>query len=256
MLIERLRKRESGLVLYGIVPPKASTEPDRLEAIAARHRERIAALPIDGLILYDLQDEKARNRQERPFPFIQTLDSFEYSRTHLGALDVPRIIYRAVGKYSAAELLAFQNAADPEKELTVFVGAASRTQEVALSIDAAYALRAKADHPPPLGGVVIPERHKAKGDEHLRVLSKMARGCEFFVSQGVYDVDASKDFLSDYYYEARRRGVEPAPILFTVTPCGSLRTLDFMKWLGISVPRWLENDLAHAHDVLSQSVDV
>ncbi|MDO6750006.1 hypothetical protein, partial [Gilvimarinus sp. 1_MG-2023] len=28
-----------------------------------------------------------------------------------------------------------------------------------------------------------------------------------------------------------------------------------MKWLGISIPRWLENELLHAHDILEQSVN-
>ena len=28
-----------------------------------------------------------------------------------------------------------------------------------------------------------------------------------------------------------------------------------MKWLGISVPKWLENDLVHSRDILQKSVD-
>jgi len=28
-----------------------------------------------------------------------------------------------------------------------------------------------------------------------------------------------------------------------------------MKWLGISIPRWLENELIHTHDILQKSVD-
>jgi 5,10-methylenetetrahydrofolate reductase len=44
------------------------------------------------------------------------------------------------------------------------------------------------------------------------------------------------------------------PILFTLTPCGSIKTLDFMKWLGISIPKWLENDLKHSEDILEKSL--
>ncbi|OPZ92995.1 MAG: hypothetical protein BWY74_01329 [Firmicutes bacterium ADurb.Bin419] len=44
------------------------------------------------------------------------------------------------------------------------------------------------------------------------------------------------------------------PILFTLTPCGSLKTLEFMKWLGISIPRWLENDLMNSEDILNKSI--
>ena len=28
-----------------------------------------------------------------------------------------------------------------------------------------------------------------------------------------------------------------------------------MKWLGISIPRWLENELIHSEDILQKSVD-
>ena len=44
------------------------------------------------------------------------------------------------------------------------------------------------------------------------------------------------------------------PIIFTFTPCGSLKTLEFMKWLGISVPSFLENRLKNSVDILQSSV--
>jgi hypothetical protein len=46
------------------------------------------------------------------------------------------------------------------------------------------------------------------------------------------------------------------PVLVTLSPCGSLKTLEFMRWLGVSVPRWLENDLKHSADILETSVRV
>ena len=32
----------------------------------------------------------------------------------------------------------------------------------------------------------------------------------------------------------------PLPVILTFSPCGSQKTLAFMKWLGIAFPRWLE----------------
>ena len=32
------------------------------------------------------------------------------------------------------------------------------------------------------------------------------------------------------------------------------KTLDFIRWLGIEVPRWLENDLKRNKDMLEQSI--
>jgi len=255
MLVDKIRNRESGIILYGIVPPKKGTPPERVAEIAALQKQRIAPLPVDGLILYDIQDEESRTSEERPFPFMETLDCFDYSRNQLADLDMPKILYRASGKYSEEELTEFLQQASDTENMTVFVGASSKDQPVTMSIHEAYALKQRVRPELLIGGVTIPERHRAKGNEHLRVLEKIREGCSFFVSQGVYDLQASKDFLSDYYYYSREHAIPMVPIIFTLTPCGSVQTLNFMKWLGISIPRWLENELVNAHDILEESVN-
>ena len=255
MLIEKIKNRESGIVLYGITPPKKGTSPEKVEDISARQIERLQGLNVDGLILYDIQDEKSRTSDERPFPYMETLDAYSYSENHLNSLSIPKVIYRSVGKYSESEIRDFMTNASPKDVLTVFVGSPSKNQGVTLTMNEAYQLRKDANSDLLLGGVTISERHQSKGDEHIRVFNKIAQGCSFFVSQGVYDVNASKDFLSEYYYYGLEHNIPLVPILFTLTPCGSLKTLQFMKWLGISVPKWLENDLVHSQDILQQSVD-
>lgn len=255
-LIEKIKNRASGIILYGITPPKKGTSDDKIVEISARQVERLQDQKVDGLVLYDIQDEKSRTDEERPFPFMETLDCYDYSQQHLQDLHIPKIIYRAVGKYNETQLTDFLTTADPQQNLTIFVGAASKSEEVSVSISDAYKIKSEVKSDVLLGGVVIPERHQAKGDEHLRVFDKIAQGCSFFVSQGVYDVNASKNFLSDYYYYGKENNIPLVPILFTLTPCGSAKTLKFMKWLGISIPRWLENDLIHSNDILQRSVDV
>ena len=248
----KIRRRDSGIVLYGLTPPKAVTPGERLAEIAATQIERIRGLGVDGVVLYDLQDEAERTDQARPFPFMATVDPGDYARDALQALALPKIIYRCVGKYAPSQFAALLREAP--SDLTVLVGAASRRQPVALTVSEAYALRHSVRPELLVGGVAIPERHLQKHDEHLRVLAKVAQGCSFFITQCVYNAEAAKSFLSDYYYECQRRALAMVPIIFTITPCGSLKTLEMMRWLGISVPRWLENDLAHAVDILDSSL--
>jgi 5,10-methylenetetrahydrofolate reductase len=104
-----------------------------------------------------------------------------------------------------------------------------------------------------VGGVAIPERHRRREDEHLRLLAKQDAGCRFFVTQVVYDVNAAKNLVSDYHYACAARGAPAAPIVFTFSVCGSMRTLEFLRWLGVDVPRWIENDLRNAADTLEAS---
>jgi hypothetical protein len=34
-----------------------------------------------------------------------------------------------------------------------------------------------------------------------------------------------------------------------------MKTLEFLQWLGVDVPRWIANDLRHADDTLDASYD-
>ncbi len=254
-LRDKIINRQPGLVFYSLTPPKVTTEAERLVTIAAGQVERLQSVAIDGLILYDIQDEATRTDKERTYSFIPTIPPETYSREFLSGLNVPRIIYKSIANKTNDQFAGWLRE-NEEIEYTVFVGASSHQQveETKFSLADAYQLRKEAFNHITLGGVTIPERHRKKGDEHFRIFDKMDKGCSFFVSQCVYNLNESKNLLSDYYYHALETGNRPAPLIFTLTPCGSLKTLQFMEWLGIEVPRWLYNDLKHSKDILEASV--
>ena len=248
-----LTDARSGVLLFGITPPRQSTTPERRKKIAAVTLERLSALDIDGLILYDITDESDRNASDRPFPYLPTVDPASFHAEHLGAWDRPVVIYRCVGKYHEDELRAWLHGADPGRVLSVFVGASASDQAVRTSLRRAQELRAEIRPELPLGAVVISERHARSGDEHHRMLAKQERGCGFFISQVTYDVGGTKNLISDYFYACREKAVPPRPMIFTLSLCGSEKTLDFLTWLGVDVPRWLANALRHAPDPLEES---
>lgn len=254
MLREKIMNRSTGLLTYGMTPPKAAHEPEKLAEIASKQYDRLKDLPIDALILYDVQEEADRIEQERPFPYLQTVDPDLYSREHLHQLKIPRIIYRCVGKYTETQFVDWLRSDAYRDRYSVYVGASSSNQQVILDLAAASRLSRQHNGRITFGGVVIPERHMRKNDEHLRVLSKTDNGCSFFISQAIYNLEASKNFLSDYYYHCTDQGIDMVPILFNLAPCGSAKTLEFMKWLGISIPAWLENELKYSHDILDKSI--
>lgn len=256
MLKQKILNRSTGILTYGLTPPKKSHTPDKMKEIADKQLERLSGLKLDGLILYDVQEEDARIEEERPFPYLETMDPNAYSKQYLAALDVPKIIYRCVGNNTEEELSEWLAADSSQDRFSVFVGASSSKQQVKLDLTDAYELSRKLNDRLLLGGVVIPERHMKKNDEHIRVATKTANGCRFFISQATYNLESSKNFLSDYYYHCVNNGLEMVPILFNLAPCGSQKTLEFMKWLGISIPRWLENDLVNSNDILDKSINL
>ncbi len=256
-LLRKIADREAGIGLYGIAPPKLATAPAVLATIVAHQVERLASLRPDGLIVYDIQDESERTSESRPFPFLPTISPETYAYEHLAAVATPKIVYRSVTGSSPEALCRWLDALREQAEprLAVLVGAASsRTSRPQLKLTEAY--RLARTHAPALvvGGIAIAERHTRGLDEHQRILAKLDQGCRFLVTQAVYDVTSTKSLLSDYALALSERGLFPAPVMVTLSPCGSEKTLAFMKWLGISFPRWLENELRHASDPLERSV--
>lgn len=254
MLTDKIRNKQSGILLYGITPPKIKHTQEEIKEIAKKHTQRISNLNVDGLVLYDIQDESARTDEERPFPFIKTINPCEYSKDYLQDLKTPRIVYRAVGNYTSETFAQWLETTKETQVHSVFVGAASHEQKNPLSLREAYSIKKEVNENLCLGGIAIPERHSKKHDEHLRVFSKKDAGCEYFITQCVYDVEAAKIFLTDYAKYAKENNYDMVPIIFTLTPCGSAKTLDFMKWLGINIPNYLEEDLKESGDILHDSV--
>lgn len=254
-LTTRINAGQGDFVLFAVTPPRLSTPAERLPEIARATIERLRHLDLDGLVLYDIDDERSRNPSERPFPFSPTIDPAVYRTDHLGEWHTPVVVYRAVGKYERDELSAWITEQDAQRTLTVMVGAASSGTVAPTTLAEAQSLRATLNPDLLLGGVAIPERHSRRENEHLRLIAKQEAGCQFFVTQVVYDLNAAKNLVSDYRYACEARGLSPVPIVFTFSVCGSMKTLEFLRWLGVDVPKWIENDLRHSTDTLQASLD-
>jgi hypothetical protein len=254
-LLLRIARRDTGLLLFGMTPPRRSSTYEERQRIADVTLERLMPLDLDGLIIYDIADEADRNADERPFPYLPTVDPADFYTDHLAEWARPVIVYRCVGKYPSADLESWLLAQQPDRVASVFVGAPSRSAPVLTDLAVAQALWSRVRPELLLGGVAIPERHAARQQEDRRLLAKQTKGCSFFVTQVVYDVNAAKDLVSDYHYACIETGMDPVPVIFTLSVCGSLKTLEFLRWLGVVVPRWMENALAHAGDTLSESYD-
>jgi hypothetical protein len=257
-LFEKLDGGLTGIRLYGIAPPKLASDAEQLREIAAQQVARLRMLAPEGLVVYDIQDEAGRGGQARPFPFLPTVDAEGYAYDALADLAIPKIVYRCVGAHPREVFSSWIDTvrAAAGRRLSVFVGAPrGRSRSPGLSLTEAYA-RARDSPNLVLGAIAIAERHGAKEDEHQRMLAKQDHGCRFFITQSVYDAASTKSLLSDYALSLQASGRSPAPIVLTFAPCGSVRTLEFMKWLGISFPRWLENELRHSADTLERSIDL
>ncbi|HEY0655134.1 MAG TPA: methylenetetrahydrofolate reductase [Chryseosolibacter sp.] len=257
MFFNKIRQRQSGLLLYGITPPKALTAPEKVAEIAQKSLAILTTLDIDALVVYDVQDESARTSEERPFPFTNALDPFEYSSQYLDALAIPKIIYRPAGKFTKEELAEWLNGLKRHGYYPVFVGLPSPDYVVKTSLPEAYKIwRDEHQEHSVIGAVTIPERHAILKDEDIRILDKVSCGVSYFISQCIFNVNYTRQTLEALARTCAAKNQPIPTIIFTLTICGSPKTLQFMEWLGIHVPEEIKQNLQTCEDPAARSVEI
>ena len=257
-LKEKIVDTNQGVYLIGTTPPKIGTDKAQLKTIAEKLLGRLHEIEYDGVIIYDIQDESSRTNQARPFAFKQTVDPREYSHLlrNLSAQDV--ITYKSVAQRGVGEFKDWLSETKNDYDLqnVVLVGSPSSIGDIKLSLPDAYKAMAEQSDDFFLGGVTIAERHSSKRNEHERLIEKTAQGCQFFISQAVYDAQATIELITSYARTCKAQGITPQRIILTFTPCGGEKTLEFMQWLGISVPEATKWRMLDADNTLSESVRI
>jgi hypothetical protein len=256
MFFNKIKRRESGVLLYGITPPKAQTAPEKVLEMAEKSMQILRTLDMDALVVYDVQDESARTTEERPFPFSSALDPLEYTRRFLHELEVPKIIYRPAGKFSQDELTDWLHALKGNNCYPVFVGVPAPDYIPKTSLKEAYELWRQHEDHSVIGAVTIPERHAVLKDEDARMLDKMRSGVSYFISQCIFNVGYTKQTLDALVKACRRENKEIPTIVFTLTICGSVKTLQFMEWLGIHIPEDIKEELKICPSPVTRSVEI
>ena len=86
------------LFLYGTTPPRVDAAPERIERAVSRLAARTSGLALDGIIVYDVQDESERMSQPRPFPFLPTLGARTYASLLQRATERTVLCYKSVAQ--------------------------------------------------------------------------------------------------------------------------------------------------------------
>ncbi|SKB75871.1 methylenetetrahydrofolate reductase [Daejeonella lutea] len=256
MFLNKIKSEESGILLYGITPPKSETSPERIAEIAEKTLTRLVPLDLDALVVYDVQDESARTSEERPFPFLKALDPLTFAKEFLQDLHIPKIIYRPAGKFSGEELSEWLEDLHNHNFYPVFVGIPAPDYPVKTSLPEAYKIWSRHADTSVIGAVTIPERHELLKDEDKRILDKVNCGVSYFISQCVFNVGYAKQIIEDLSCTCKNENRKLPTIIFTLTACGSAKTLHFMEWLGIHLPEELKEDLKTSENILEKSVNI
>jgi 5,10-methylenetetrahydrofolate reductase len=242
----------------GTTPPKNDTPLDAIETIAEKLLDRVSDIDYDGLIVYDIQDEDSRTSKPRPFPFKLTHDTRLYSSLLNKKSSRPVITYKSVVQSDGDSFNQWANEAWQEYGIkdVVLVGSPSKNNSISLPLADAYKTLVDNEHDFFIGGVTIAERHASKGNEHQRLIEKHKQGCNFFISQAIYNPQATIDMLTRYAIECKQQGIKPQRLILTFSPCGSKKTLEFIEWLGVNVPEATSLRILHSDSPLYESIRI
>ena len=223
-----------GVYFIGTTPPKSDTPLEKVSEIAEKLLERVSDIDFDGLIVYDIQDENSRISKPRPFPFKSTHDTRLYSSLLNKKSNRPVITYKSVVQSNSDE---FNQWADEAWQTygvkdVVLVGSPSKSNNISLPLASAYKTLVDNKHDFFIGGVTIAERHTSKRNEHERLIAKHQQGCSFFISQAIYNPQATIDLLTRYAIECQQQGLKPQRLILTFSPCGSKKTLELLDIPG------------------------
>lgn len=245
-------------LLYGTTPPRLGTPPGEVERAADKLAARLKGLPLDAVVVYDIQDETGRTELRRPFPFVRTIDPREYARLLAERCGRTTITYKSLGNLDEAGWNAWLFEA-AHAYGTRFVSVVGRpTSGVRYPLALSRAIRIAANHAAgfTVGGVAIAERHGLERSEAARLLAKGIEGCAYFISQTVYHAPPTQQLLRDYLRDCRGAGVEPRRVILTFAPCGREKTLAFIRWLGVRVAPQTEREILGAANPLAKSIEI
>ena len=246
------------VLLYGTTPPRLGTDAQEIEAAAGKLAARLAGLPLDGLVVYDIQDETGRSGAPRPFPFSGTVDPRQYAAILERQLGRPAIAYKALGEADEAQWQAWLFEAAHLHRLRFISVVGRPTSGVRYPLTLSRALRVAVAHAGgfTVGGVAIAERHTEQRSEAARLLAKGLEGCAYFISQTVYHAPPTEALLRDYLRDCRGAGIEPRRVVLTFAPCGRDKTLAFLRWLGVNIPADTERAILGAARPLEKSIEI
>jgi len=258
VLKDKLLDPRSALLLYGTTPPRAGSGSDAVQAAVEKLAARLQPLPLDGVVVYDIQDESGRTALPRPFAFTGTVDPRSYSSLLAARTGKPAITYKCVGGLDEAGWQAWLDEAARGHGVGFLSIVGRPTSGIRYPLALSRAIQLAAAHPAgfTVGGVAIAERHTAERSESARLLAKGIEGCGYFISQTVYHAHATERLLRDYLRDCRGAGVTPRRIVLTFSPVGREKTMHFLNWLGVRIPPEIARTILGAANPLAKSIEI
>jgi len=242
----------------GLIPPPNFVSDEAYQKYIDHTVDRCKKLRPSGFLVYDIQDEKGRNGEPRPFPYRPTKDPVAFALTLQEKTGLIATLYQTLTSDKPLQNLQEYIRALYERGIRriAWVGGGASSP---LEVPEALAITLKTGLPLELSCVAIAERHRDTGSEVDRLLSKVDNGVTQMTTQIIYNTDTIIMLIKDYCEECERRNIDPKRMVLCFAPFGKPETLKFLEWLGVEVPVGTARRILSRQDInarVNESVEV
>jgi 5,10-methylenetetrahydrofolate reductase len=216
------------MTLFEVVPP-AAAKPEALES--SLHELQQLRGRVDAINIPEIHDEDRPG--ERTSKFVERVEPRILGSRIKRELGIEAVINRVTVHDAEPERWFRETAGEWGIPNWVLVGGESKeiTYPGPNPAEAARLVKSL-NLPVSLGGITIPSRV----NEPERIRKKHEQGVDFFTSQVMFD---SNDLV---WLIQRLNGVD-ARIFISFAPVTNRRDLQFLRWLGVDIPRDLDRFL-------------
>ena len=239
---DAVREVRQSVIIYTVIPPPVSASRPAVEACVDCLQALLEDVPVHAINLPEVRDETTRPGP-RTSKFIPKLaprlfaDAVQH-RFHDSPLDV--VVDRGIVYTHWANQTAWLRKTWREygvRNLVLVGGESSRKRYPGPSVTEAARRISRLDGVHYfLGGITIPTRR----NEAERLIEKAESGIEFFTSQVLYEAENVCHLLREYHRRCHQNRLEPKRIFLSFAPVSSARDVEFLKWLGVEIPRDVE----------------
>ena len=253
---DKVRRPKRPVVVYEILPPRE--KDGTLDSYAEKISSLLSQTHIDAINIPEVHDENERG--ERPVPNLERAEAREFGRLLQDRVGIEAIVNRVTvhDELEIQKKWIKETFYDYDIENIILVGGESskiKYSGPSVNTTAEYITRDLNTGRFDLfcGGISIPSR----SIESESLLRKGSNGIEFFTTQVLYDSIKINKMLKYYDEICEENDVLPRRVLLSFAPVSSNKNIEFLKWLGVEIPRHTEMRLLDENsDMTKKSLEI
>jgi len=253
---DKIKKPQRPVVAYEILPPRE--KDGTLNAYAETISSLLSQTHIDAINIPEVHDEAGRG--ERPVSNQERGEPRKFGMLLQDIVGIEAIVNRVVVHMPLKKQMEWIQETYSQFEIDnlIIVGGESSKQKypgptVNEFLEKISKDNSRRENSIFFGGICIPSRRK----ESKNLIRKSESGAEFFTTQVLCDSNNVMKMIKNYQERCDKVNNFPRRILLSFAPVSSQKNIDFLKWLGVEIPKDTERYLnGRPGSMTERSLDV